>query len=1037
MELADGGAREVRKKITAVFADMAGSTALAEQLDPEVFRAVVRRFFERLAAVIEEHGGQIENLVGDEVSGLFGVPLTREDDAQRAVAAAVDMLSELEALNGELEPRLDVRLQIRIGINTGTVLVGEPIAGRPMALGDAVTVAARLEKKAAPGEILIGEETYRLVRGAFKAEAAGELELRGRTEPIAAHRLLKARPTAAGEAPVDGPLIGRGRELSLVGVAFQRALARRGCEFVTIAGDAGVGKSRLVAEVFERYRPQARLLVGRCLPYGRGSTFWPLVEIVSQATAIDDADPADVALAKLDAALVKDPDGAAVARHLAQIVGLADDLEPGEHTFWAVQRLLAAIASDRPLIVVIEDLHWAEPTLLDLVEHVARRSRSAPILLIATARFDLLDQRPSWEDACPTIISLRPLGRDEVTTMIELLVGASLPAAVHEQLVEVAAGNPLFVEQVLSMLVDEGELRRTPDGWVADPGLDEVVVPPTVEAILAARIDHLSEGERLFAERASVIGKEFAAESVLALGGRAGDNSLEGLMRKQLIEPIRRAGPIEDYRFRHLLVRDVVYESMSKARRGELHERFADWLVEWASSRLGQFEEILGYHLESAYRYRRELLADDEDLAELASRAARHLVAAGRRAARRQDDAGAAALLSRGVALLAEGNAASRLEPLFDLGTALIRRGDTAAAEEVLAEARRGVVAAGDPRAEVRMRILDLTLKRLVDPEWWAENGRATATQVLTRCQELGDVLDEAKAWHLLGKVHSDRGEQAAAAEALERALEQAERAGDPGVEAWIRYWLLQAAVFGPTPCDRVVARAREDVEWARAHDNRALEGSTLGRMGEMLARSGRVAEAQDAFAEARRIFDDLGLPVHIAYHAASTATSEPLASDPRGAERELRFALDYFESVGAKAIQATIMPMLATTLVPQERYDEAIELSERAEEVAGSDDLDAKVRWRIVRAQALLRLGEVAAAEALAREAVDLASASDTVILHANALACLGDVLGASAMPAEAVPVLESAVALYEAKGDVVSAARARELLETSRLAR
>ncbi len=492
-----------------------------------------------------------------------------------------------------------------------------------------------------------------------------------------------------------------------------------------------------------------------------------------------------------------------------------------------------------------------------------------------------------------------------------------------------------------------------------------------------------------------MIGKEFAAESVLALGGRAADNALEGLMRKQLIEPIRRAGPIEDYRFRHLLVRDVVYESMSKSRRGELHERFADWLVEWASSRLGQFEEILGYHLESAYRYRRELLADDDDLAELASRAARHLVAAGRRAARRQDDAGAAALLSRGVALLAEGNAASRLEPLFDLGTALIRRGDTAAAEEVLADARRAVIADGDPRAEVRMRILDLTLKRLVDPEWWAENGRATATQILTRCQELGDELDEAKAWHILGKVHSDRGEQAAAAEALERALEQAERAGDAGVEAWIRYWLLQAAVFGPTPCDKVVARARGDLEWARAHDNRALEGSTLGRMGEMLARSGRVAEAQDAFAEARRIFDDLGLPVHIAYHAASTATSEPLASDPPGAERELRFAVDYFESIGAKAIQATIMPMLATTLVPQGRYDEAIELSERSQEVAGSDDLDANVRWRVVRAEALLGLGEVTAAEGLAREAVDLASASDTVILHANALACLGEVLG------------------------------------------
>jgi tetratricopeptide (TPR) repeat protein len=469
---------------------------------------------------------------------------------------------------------------------------------------------------------------------------------------------------------------------------------------------------------------------------------------------------------------------------------------------------------------------------------------------------------------------------------------------------------------------------------------------------------------------------------------------------------------------------------MPKARRAELHERVADWLMERSESRVAQIEEIVAYHLESAYRYRSELLSDGEHTSELASRAAKHLVAAGRRAANRQDDLGAARLLTRAVALLAEGGTADRLEPLVELGMALIRGGDTARAEEVLADARRTVVGEGDERAEARMRILELHLKRLIDPLWWAEHGRSAAAQVLTVFQRLGDDLDTAKAWHLLGKVHSDRGEQAAAAEALEHALELAQRAGDSGVEAWIRYWLLQAAVFGPTPCERVIARARDDLEWSRAHDNRALEGSTLGRMAEMLARAGQAAEAHEAFAEARRLFDELGLPVHVAYLAISTGAVEPLASDPVAAERELRSALSFFEEIGAKHIQATVLPMLAATLVAQNRLEDALSLTERAKALTAPDDLDGQVKLRTARALALAGRGQRADAERLAREAVEMAAASDTVVLHADALSCLGEVLLGAEAPSEAVPVLERALALYEAKGDVVSAGQRRATL-------
>ena len=1015
-----------------MFADMAGSTALAEQLDPEVFRQVVQAFFERLAGAIERHGGTVENFVGDEVAGVFGIPVTHGDDALRAVRAAGEMMRELDGLNDELEPHLGVRLQMRVGVNTGTVMVGAPIAGRAMALGDAMNVAARLEKRAEPGEILIGDETHALVRRDVQAEPAGELELRGRQEPIEAFRLVSASPAPELETPADGPLIGRGRDLALLNVAFERCVARESSEFVTVVGNAGVGKSRLVAELVERYRPRATLLVGRCLPYGEGITYWPLAEVVEQAVGIDDGDEAEVARAKLDAALRSDPEGETIARRLAQIIGLEEGFEAGEHGFWAVRRLLEIIASRRPVIVVLEDLQWAEPMLLDLVEHLASQLRPVPVLLACTARFELLDRRPEWRQECGTVIALEPLGADDSEELVAALVGSGLPDSLRSEVVDLAAGNPLFVEQVLSMLVDEGELQRTDSGWTPANGLESLRVPPSMDAILAARIDNLSPEEQLFAECAAVMGKEFWASAVGQLTGQPFETPLDALTRKQLAERIRRPGAADDfYRFRHLLVRDAVYESMPKARRAELHERVAEWLLERSESRLTQVEEIVAYHLESAYRYRRELLADDDRSAELATRAAKHLIAAGRRAATRQDDAGAASLLSRAVALLAESGTSSRLEPLVELGMALIRGGDTTQAEEVLAEARRAVVGEGDERAEARMRVLELHLKRLIDPEWWAEHGRAAAAQVLATFQRLGDDLDTSKAWHLLGKVHSDRGEQAAAAEALEHALELAQRAGDTGVEAWIRYWLLQAAVFGPTPCERVIVRAREDVEWSRAHDNRALEGSTLGRMGEMLARAGRVPEAQNAFAEARRLFEEMGLEVHIAYLAISTAAVEPCISEPAASERELRAALSFFEEIGAKHIQATVLPMLAATLVAQDRADEALALTEQAQSLSAPDDLDGQVKWRTVRAAALSDRGEPAEAEHLARSAVEMAAASDTVVLHADALACLGDVLLAADAPNEAVPVIEESITLYEAKGDVVSAARGRTTLE------
>jgi class 3 adenylate cyclase/tetratricopeptide (TPR) repeat protein len=1025
--------RESRKKVTSLFADIAGSTALGERLDPEAFRQVIRAFFEVMASVVDANGGSVENFIGDEITAAFGVPVAREDDALRAVRAAIQMRDALARLNEDLEVQWGVRLRMRVGANTGTVLAGAPIAGRPMLIGDAINVAARLVKAAGPDEILIGEETYRLARRDVEAHPVGPLALRGKEEQIRAFRVERVGGDTGDVPLLDRPIIGRARELALLTVVFERAVARRSCEFATVLGEPGVGKSRLVAEMLARRSSNARVLVGRCLPYGDGLTYWPLSEIVKQAAGIEDADTPEEARGRLAALLGDDADAPAVAGHLAQIVGLDDDGEPGENAFWAARRLLEILAAREPLVVVFEDVQWAEPTFLELVEHIPRWARlGLPLVIVCTARFELLDRRPEWAELAGATIHLEPLSGADAAELVEQLVGPALAPEARTRIAGMAAGNPLFVEQVVSMLIDDGTLRRVDGEWVPAGDVSVPSVPPSIEAILAARIDHLAEGERAAAECAAVIGREFALDALAELAGQAVTAPLKGLRRKQLVERAGRPGTGEElYRFRHLLLRDAVYDAVPKARRSELHERFAGWLERRAGARLAEIGELAGYHLEAAHRYRADLVAADARTSELAKRAADHLAAAGRRATARQDDAAAVGLLARAVALLAEGTA-TRFEPLIDLGTALLRGGDYARAEAVLAEARANARAAGDARGEASLSILQLNLRRLTDPPWWSEHARREAERVIRTFQELGDDAGAARAWHLLGKVHSDRGQQAASQEAMEQALEYARRAGDAGIEAWARFWLLQASVFGPTPVERVIARGRDDLDWARARGNRSLEGSTLGRLGEMLARAGRIAEAGAAFERARSLFAELGQPVHEAYLAISTAAVEPLVSDPPAAERELRRSFELFERIGGKGIQATVAPMLAAALVPQGRSDEALGLTELAEEIAAPDDLDGQVKWRCARAAALAAREDLATAETLAREAVALAAQSDTVILHGDALLALGRVLAADGRTGDAVHTIEAAVRLYEAKGDRVSAAKGRALLDS-----
>jgi class 3 adenylate cyclase/tetratricopeptide (TPR) repeat protein len=953
--------REQRKLVTVLFCDVSGSTAFAESRDPETVRAVMSRYFEVARAAIERHGGTVEKFIGDAVMAVFGVPTIREDDALRAVRAAQ-----------ELRDAVDV--PVRIGVNTGEVVTG---SGDSLVTGDAVNVAARLEQAAGAGEVLLGARTYTLVRDAVDAELLPPLEAKGKAEPLTAYLLTAVTGEIAVLRRQDAPFVGREREQRLLADAWERAYSERACALFTILGSAGVGKSRLSGEFLDGL--DATVLRGRCLSYGEGITYWPVVEIVRQL--LEEGPPPNAAIAAL----------------LGEGMASADDIAA------AVRKLLEAAASARPLVVVLDDLQWGEPTFLDLVEHIADWSRGAPLLLLCLARPDLLDLRPGWGGGKlnATAVLLEPLSPAETDELIDgLLAGVALDGDLRERIRAASDGNPLFVEQMLAMLEES-------------PG--EVTVPTSIQALLAARLDQLSPPERAALERGAVVGQVFHRGAVVALAPDDPEVSarLLGLVRKELVRPSVATFPDDEaFRFRHLLIRDAAYDALPKTERSVLHERFADWLEQHAPQ-LVELDEIVGYHLEQAARYHAVL---GERAPELEARAAKHLGAAGGRAVIRDDAHAAVSLLGRTAELLPAGRERAIVLARLGLAYELLVRFDDALA--VLDEA----IETGGEDAAAFAYFIRVIVK--------SHGGQIDSADEHAVGARLGSIagsasdLTLASGFATLSLLQFWQGRVDEALVNAGRALEHARSAGDRDFERKGIVLLGNAKMHGSTPWREVEEDAAEAL---------ALGFPRLSVQAAAAAAQGRYDEARVLYAELTRELLERGARLSALSQAMSSGWFELLAGEIDRALELLDGAWTELGELGERGYRSTIGAIYADALARAGRADEADDVLREVDVIMSADDFVTVVQRASARAMIASSRGDHARAVDLAREATALADAQQYWVQRHDAWMELGEVLLAAGRTDEAREAFARSRELAEQKGSTAVVDRVDALLRAA----
>jgi class 3 adenylate cyclase/tetratricopeptide (TPR) repeat protein len=1025
-------AEEVRKTVTVVFCDLKGSTSLGEKLDSESLREVLDVYFSAMRQVLERHGGTVEKYIGDAIMAVFGLPRLHEDDALRAVRAALEMGTVLEKLNVRLQATWGVRLQNRTGVNTGEVITGDAAARQRLATGDTINVAARLEQAAPDGEVLIGDATFRLVKDAVTAEPMEPLELKGKSTRVRAHRLTGVSGDEAITRRADLPFVGRERELGHMVDAFGRALEYSHCEVVTVLGQAGMGKSRLIEEFVRHVGGRAQVLRGRCLPYGDGITFWPIAEALRQAAGIFFEDREEEARAKLRSLAGEGREDAAL--RIWSLIGSGSGGYSKDELLWSVRYVLDTIARRRPLVVIFDDIHWAEPIFLDLIEHVADTSDGVPLLIVCAARHELLDEHPGFLGGRHGAhrVELRELSRSDTARVLGNLIGdVQLPLGLEHRILSVADGNPLFAEQMTSMLIDSGVVGGQDGRWAFTDGYDDVTIPPNISSLLASRLDHLPPLERGLVERAAVIGLEFPSPAVAAL---VTDSDLESdlapqlsaLCGKRLVRPIDMRPDGTDYQFSHILVRDAAYDRLLKRTRARLHERYADWLLKLSGTRAAEFEEIIGYHLEQSFLYRAELGPVDAHGRSLGERAAGHLGVAGLKAIDRGDMPGAASLLQRAAALLNEGHP-DQPRLLLGAGEALTDAGELAAAGAALEAARNGAALLGNDAVGRSAELAGLHLRYTTD-------STSAHDSIVARVRELLPVLEEAadhhglvRAWRLLTHAYMTATRWGMAVEAGEQAVHHAEQAGDEGMATRFLGMLAVSVLYGPTAVDEAITYCEGVL--SRAAEDRKSVAITEAALAHLEAMRGNFEVARTRYRRSRALLEEFGWRVEAALTSLDSAPVEMLAGDLEAAERELRKDYRTLQEMGERNYISTTAGLLAEGLYRQGRYPDSAEFVAVCRDLASPDDVASQFLWRCVQAKLLARDRQYEQSGTIIAEAIELIGGSDWLDWQGDGLMDLAEICQLRGRTGDAVEAAAQASVRFTAKGNIVSARRADNL--------